>query len=48
MSHETYSLVKDAVLAEEQDSVQAKGFAKPVRNYEVLEISGIRCQSGGR
>jgi class 3 adenylate cyclase len=37
MSHETYSLVKDAVLAEEQDSIQAKGFAKPVRNYKVLD-----------
>ena len=32
-----YSLVKDAVLAEEQDSIQAKGFAKPVRNYKVLD-----------
>jgi adenylate cyclase len=37
MSHETYSLVKDAVLAEEQDPIQAKGFAKPVRNYKVLD-----------
>src|SRR5262249_42205875 len=31
MSHETYSLVKDIVLTEEQEPVQAKGFAKPVR-----------------
>jgi adenylate cyclase len=31
----TYSLVKDAVLAEEQDPIQAKGFAKPIRNYKV-------------
>ena len=37
LSHETYSLVKDHVLAEEQDPVQAKGFAKPVRNYKVLD-----------
>jgi adenylate cyclase len=37
MSHETYSLVKDVVLAEEQDPIQAKGFAKPVRNYRVLD-----------
>ena len=37
ISHETYSLVKDIVLAEEQDPIQAKGFAKPVRNYKVLE-----------
>jgi class 3 adenylate cyclase len=37
ISHETYSLVKDIVLAEEQDPIQAKGFAKPVRNYKVLD-----------
>jgi adenylate cyclase len=37
MSHETYSLVKDGVLAEERDPIQAKGFAKPVRNYRVLD-----------
>jgi adenylate cyclase len=37
ISHETYSLVKDIVLAEEQDPIQAKGFAKPVRNYNVLD-----------
>jgi adenylate cyclase len=37
MSHETYSLVKDAVLAEEQEPIQAKGFPKPVRNYKVLD-----------
>jgi PAS domain S-box-containing protein len=37
ISHETYSLVKDRVPAEEQGPVQAKGFAKPVRNYKVLD-----------
>ena len=36
VSHETYSLVKDIVLAEERDPIQAKGFAKPVRNYAVI------------
>jgi adenylate cyclase len=36
ISHETYSLVKDIVMAEEQDPIQAKGFAKPVRNYKVI------------
>ena len=35
MSHETYSLVKDMVLAEEREPIQAKGIAKPVRNYTV-------------
>ncbi len=37
LSHETYSLVKDVVLAEEQESIQPKGFAKPVRNYKVFD-----------
>jgi adenylate cyclase len=37
MSYETYSLVKDAVLAEEQNPIQAKGFSRPVRNYKVLD-----------
>jgi adenylate cyclase len=37
MSHETYFLVKDIVLAAEQEPIQAKGFAKPVRNYKVLD-----------
>jgi adenylate cyclase len=37
MSHETYSLVKDIVLAEERDPIHAKGIAKPVRNYKILE-----------
>ena len=36
ISHETYSLVKDIVMAEEQDPIQAKGFTKPVRNYKVI------------
>ena len=37
MSHETYSLVKEMVLAEERDPIHAKGIAKPVRNYKILE-----------
>jgi len=37
ISHETYSLVKDMALAEEQQPIQAKGFTKPVRNYRVLD-----------
>jgi adenylate cyclase len=37
MSHETYSLVKDVVSAEEQEPIQVKGFAKPVRNYKILD-----------
>jgi len=37
VSHETFALVKDSVLAEEQEPITAKGFAKPVRNYKVLD-----------
>jgi adenylate cyclase len=37
MSHETYSLVKEMVLAEERGPIHAKGIAKPVRNYKVLD-----------
>ena len=33
---ETYSLIKDHVLAEERTPIQAKGIAKPVRNYAVI------------
>ncbi len=37
LSHAAYSLVKDRVLAEEREPIRAKGIAKPVRNYRVLE-----------
>jgi adenylate cyclase len=36
LSHETHSLVKDHVFAEERTPIQAKGIAKPVRNYAVI------------
>lgn len=36
ISHETYSLVKSRIAAEEQQPIQAKGFAKPLRNYRVV------------
>jgi adenylate cyclase len=36
LSHETYSLIKDHVLAEERTPIRAKGIAKPVRNYAVI------------
>jgi hypothetical protein len=38
MSHSTYALVKDAVVAEEQDPVQVKGFAKPIRSYKITGL----------
>jgi PAS domain S-box-containing protein len=37
ISHETFSLIKDGIAAEEREPIQAKGFAKPVRNYKVLD-----------
>src|SRR5215471_9756730 len=36
LSHETYSLIKDHILAEERTAIQAKGITKPVRNYAVV------------
>jgi PAS domain S-box-containing protein len=38
ITHETYSLVKNIVPAEEQGPVEIKGFAKPIRNYKVLGL----------
>jgi class 3 adenylate cyclase len=38
LGHETYSLVKDEVAAEEQAPIKVKGFAEPVRCYKVLGL----------
>jgi class 3 adenylate cyclase len=38
MGHETYSLVKDAVAAEEKTPIKVKGFAEPIRCYKVLGL----------
>jgi adenylate cyclase len=38
LGHETYSLVKDDVAAEEQTPIKVKGFAEPVRCYKVLGL----------
>ena len=35
LDHETYSLVKDEVAAEEQTPIKVKGFAEPIRCYKV-------------
>ena len=37
LSHETWSLVRDAIPADEQSALELKGFAKPVRCYRVRE-----------
>ena len=38
LGHETYSLVKDTVLAKERAALTVKGFAKPVRSYAVVGL----------
>jgi class 3 adenylate cyclase len=38
IAHETYSLVKGSVLAEEMKPITVKGFAKPIRTYRVAGI----------
>jgi class 3 adenylate cyclase len=46
MTHETYSLVRNIVPAEEQEPVQVKGFAKPIRNYKVLGLYDDLVEDG--
>ena len=36
LAHETYSLVRNDISAEETDPIRAKGFSKPIRTYRVL------------
>jgi class 3 adenylate cyclase len=38
LGHETYSLVKDAVLAEETGTITVKGFPRPVRTHRVVGL----------
>jgi class 3 adenylate cyclase len=46
LGHETYSLVKDEVAAEEQPAIKAKGFAEPVRCYKVLGLYDDLAEEG--
>jgi PAS domain S-box-containing protein len=46
MAHETHSLVKDTVLAEEGDTLSVKGFAKPVRTYSVTGLYDDLAEQG--
>ena len=46
MGHETYSLVKDEVAAEEQAPIKVKGFAEPVRCYKVLGLYDNLAKEG--
>ena len=38
LAHETYALVKDAVLAEETGTITVKGFPRPVSTYRVVGL----------
>ena len=46
MAHETHSLVKDTMLAEEGDTLTVKGFAKPVRTYSVVGLYNDLVEQG--
>ncbi len=46
IAHETHSLIRDTVLAEEQDTVSAKGIAEPVRTYRVVGIYDDLVEEG--
>ncbi len=46
MAHETHSLVKDTVLAEEGGTLTVKGFAKPVRTYSVVGLYDDLAEQG--
>ncbi len=46
LAHETHSLVKDTVMAEEGDTLTIKGFAKPVRTYSVVGIYDDLAEQG--
>ena len=48
LAHETYSLVKDAVLAEETGTITVKGFPTPVRTHRVVGLRRRRRQPQGR
>ena len=46
LGHETYSLVKDEVAAEEQTTIKVKGFAEPVRCYKVGGLYDHLAEAG--
>ena len=45
LSHETWSLVRDTIPADEQPPLELKGFAKPVRCYRVRESGDAAADS---
>jgi class 3 adenylate cyclase len=46
LAHETYSLVKDEVLAEETGTITVKGFSRPVRTHRVVGLHDKAAAQG--
>jgi class 3 adenylate cyclase len=46
MAHETHSLVKDTIMAEEGNTLTVKGFAKSVRTYSVVGLYDDLVEQG--
>jgi hypothetical protein len=46
LSHETYSLVKGMLTAEECQPIHAKGIARAVRNYKIIDRIDDLVQQG--
>ncbi len=40
LAHETWSLTRDVIAADERDPIMVKGFSRPVRNYAVRGFHG--------
>ncbi|MDA0701934.1 MAG: PAS domain-containing protein [Proteobacteria bacterium] len=47
MGHETYSLIKSDIPAEELEPIMVKGFSAPVRIYRVLEAAAGQAAGSG-
>ena len=46
ITHETYSLVKNVVQAQERKAVQVRGFTDPIRNYEIVGLYDDLVEQG--
>jgi class 3 adenylate cyclase/PAS domain-containing protein len=46
LAHETYSLVRDEVIAEETGTITVKGFSRPVRTYRVVGLQDTAALPG--
>ena len=46
LAHETWSLVRDEIMANEAETISVKGFAKPVKTYRVTGIYDDLAEQG--